>query len=748
MNINDIQELLAIISSDESIDVLSWIGKKEISPSDVPKVLISASNYAIKQGMMKQGKKLLEIVIDKLDSSYGNKVALLLGTICFNEGDFNSARNYYSRLPLNESNFFKYVRTFVEQGDLDGLFKICEDLFEILKDPSLNNIIQNAINELIILRYNNNISYLQKIDPTICDQIRLLGFPTNYNDYGIKLSNSIIPTGEFCADNNSKDLLSAFAIRCTTIPQIKRFLSGIYTEHPVFYMHMFYIFIDLNMLNVSLTLFDFSIMIKCDYIFKFFDLNCFELQFHDTFFKKNVPFPTINFSFDETDQQFFNEKLLPLFKKINIELTISIMFYKDKLKKLYPDNFYLSLNEKIKSNSLKILLMTSRFTTFLKYCTKDMADAFERLGIKVEVLIEKEDEPLGTRKDFTYKHIYGFNPDIIFSIDHLRYEDDLPKTIPFITWIQDLLDNIFEIKDENLLSETDYLYCSSSLWQKQLLGLPAYKNKKINILTHLLNQRIYYPIDCIKKYDVTYVAHLNMPQLYWAAYIDTPDSSLSEEEFIHRKLIRYLESKPLKSLTIYYSGNDDIRLELWKDFFCFIGKMAPNLDKNLHKFIQNIVIVVARIKPLKHLIDHGINLRVFGNGWDKHPWFKHMAMGPVNNGPDLNRLINETKINLNINPAMSFHNKVAEVTGASAFFLTRNIGEYDLLPIDMFFKQGEEVILFENEKDLLEKVIYYLDHEEERKEIAHRAHLKALKEFTFDAAAKRILRDVFDICNI
>ncbi|MBF0117978.1 MAG: glycosyltransferase family 1 protein [Desulfobacterales bacterium] len=731
MNLSNSQLLTGLLDSLHSEDyrnILPLVGNNI-------ELLLTASNYAIKQGMIKEAKILLEIAEDSLiDINQKNSVNSILGTLCFNERDFNSARKYYSRLPLNESNFSKYIKTFVEQGDLDGLSKVCEDLSGLLENPNFKNIIQKAIYEI-------NLDYIKKIDHRAYNQLSLLGFPDNNYENNIKLDFN--PTGEFSAPNNDKKDLNAFLILCKSIHSIRRFLNGIYTDTPFFLKRIFYVFTDFNILNVSLSLFHFSILTKCDYVFRIFDINDFEIQFREVFFQQNIYFSIItHFFMDESEKKFFYEQINPFFKKLDMESDILVEFYKNKLIEFYPANFCSNIPKKIKSNSLKILFITSRFTTFLRYCTRDLADAFESIKVKVKILIEKEDEPAGLRRDITYKNIYEFSPDIIFCIDHLRYEEGLPKTIPFITWIQDLLDNIFEIKDENLLSETDFLYCSSSLWQKQLLDLPAYKNKKIDILPHLLNQRIYYPIDCVKKYDVTYVAHLNIPQLCWAAYTDSPDSSLSEEELIYRKLIRYLELKPLKSLTRYYSGNDDVRIELWKEFFSFINKISPDLDKNLHIMIQNIVIAVARIKPLKSLLDNKINLRVFGNEWNRHPWFKDVAMGPVNNGPDLNRLINETKINLNINPAMSFHNKVAEVTGASAFFLTRNIGKYDLLPIDMFFKLGEEVILFEDEKDLLEKVIYYLEHEEERKEIAYRAHLRTLQEFTFDAAAKRILNDV------
>lgn len=49
-----------------------------------------------------------------------------------------------------------------------------------------------------------------------------------------------------------------------------------------------------------------------------------------------------------------------------------------------------------------------------------------------------------------------------------------------------------------------------------------------------------------------------------------------------------------------------------------------------------------------------------------------------------------------------------------------------------YFVDGEELVLFHNEKDLMEKVEYYLTHEEERQAIAHRGNEKVKRIFTFE----------------
>ena len=59
------------------------------------------------------------------------------------------------------------------------------------------------------------------------------------------------------------------------------------------------------------------------------------------------------------------------------------------------------------------------------------------------------------------------------------------------------------------------------------------------------------------------------------------------------------------------------------------------------------------------------------------------------------------------------------------------------------FIPDEDFVYFEDRKDLLEKIDYYLKHDDERIAIAQNAHDKVAKEHTFDVRVKQII----DIVN-
>ena len=53
--------------------------------------------------------------------------------------------------------------------------------------------------------------------------------------------------------------------------------------------------------------------------------------------------------------------------------------------------------------------------------------------------------------------------------------------------------------------------------------------------------------------------------------------------------------------------------------------------------------------------------------------------------------------------------------------------------------EGEEVVLAYTRDDLLKKCVYYLEHEEERAEIARRGQAKVWRDFDYRKVLSRIL---------
>lgn len=118
------------------------------------------------------------------------------------------------------------------------------------------------------------------------------------------------------------------------------------------------------------------------------------------------------------------------------------------------------------------------------------------------------------------------------------------------------------------------------------------------------------------------------------------------------------------------------------------------------------------------------------------------VLGPVDYYMEMPYIFHDSKINLNISLRSiksGIPLRCMDILGCSGFLLTNF--QADFL---MHFTPGEDYVYYEDETDLLNKIDYYLCHEEERSAIAQSGYEKVLTEHNFLV----ILSNMFDAAKI
>ena len=95
------------------------------------------------------------------------------------------------------------------------------------------------------------------------------------------------------------------------------------------------------------------------------------------------------------------------------------------------------------------------------------------------------------------------------------------------------------------------------------------------------------------------------------------------------------------------------------------------------------------------------------------------------------------KINLNISlkgVEGGTPQRVIDIMGAGGFVLTNYCEETAAL-----FKEDKEIVMFKTPEELFEKVEYYLQHNEEREQIAKAGHDKVLECHTYEKKLEKLL---------
>lgn len=115
--------------------------------------------------------------------------------------------------------------------------------------------------------------------------------------------------------------------------------------------------------------------------------------------------------------------------------------------------------------------------------------------------------------------------------------------------------------------------------------------------------------------------------------------------------------------------------------------------------------------------------------------------GYLNYSVEMPVMFYHAKINLNItlrSIASGISLRALDILGAGGFLLS------DYQPeLAEYFKDGEEVVLYDGRADLVEKARYYLEHEEARRQIAQNGCRKVRERFDYGQAWKNIFSTVF-----
>lgn len=112
-------------------------------------------------------------------------------------------------------------------------------------------------------------------------------------------------------------------------------------------------------------------------------------------------------------------------------------------------------------------------------------------------------------------------------------------------------------------------------------------------------------------------------------------------------------------------------------------------------------------------------------------------MGTVGYYDEMPNIFRRSKINLNIT-SKSIRTgvplRVFDIMGAGGFLISNYQSE-----ISEYFEVDKEIVLYDSMSDLVNKVSYYLDHEEERIEIAHNGYMKVKECFSIKGSLKDII---------
>lgn len=344
-----------------------------------------------------------------------------------------------------------------------------------------------------------------------------------------------------------------------------------------------------------------------------------------------------------------------------------------RIEAIYAGTDIKSIARRMRGETLRILGITSRFTTFLKHSMSDWLDAMAALGHETRMVLESADHEI-TNPIYFAEQIVEFQPDLILMIDHYRGEiAGLPRQIPCVMWVQDNLPSIFSPQAGAAQGPRDYCIGFGRLNLRDSCGYPEQRFMPAQVG---VNETRFCPREFSAEErdahacDVSFVSHASTP----ATVLLT--EQLNRADATGKKLLIDI----FEQMRAVYDAGGAITqpLHIRRMIDSSIQRLKAAFDepikRHLHDFFnQRVNNALFRHQTLTWLADMDVNLHLYGRGWEQHPRLAKYARGIACNQTQLSAIYQASRINMQITPFGAVHQRLFEGLACGGFFLLRHV---------------------------------------------------------------------------
>ncbi|MFG0260154.1 MAG: hypothetical protein ACF8LK_07345 [Phycisphaerales bacterium JB041] len=310
---------------------------------------------------------------------------------------------------------------------------------------------------------------------------------------------------------------------------------------------------------------------------------------------------------------------------------------------------------------LRVLIPTSRYSTFIRHASEDLAEAFCGLGCEARVVME----PANGRPTSVGQLRWAdpFEPDLIVLANYFRRDAGLPfpEQVPWVCWIQDAMAHQFQ---EREFTELDFV---AGHLHKELRAQDGFPHDRALPFPLIASERKFHPgpVDAERHErfacEVAYVSHQSeTPAAFHARCV-------AEEP--KPEVCRVLEHlRPL----VEAEAADPLGESLYNRLGALTGAAAERLANGtdaLAQYLFRHYALPLADRVVRHQTlgwaasicgRHGWRLRLHGRGWDSHPELAEYARGEISHGDDLRACYQSAAVHLHASVNTLVHQRVME----------------------------------------------------------------------------------------
>lgn len=165
-------------------------------------------------------------------------------------------------------------------------------------------------------------------------------------------------------------------------------------------------------------------------------------------------------------------------------------------------------------------------------------------------------------------------------------------------------------------------------------------------------------------------------------------------------------------------------------------KYEDAYELSMINMLYQKVAQLERKEVCNYLTEHFDFALYTGGNTDFNPALRNR--GKVDYLSQMPLVFHYSKININItlrSITSGIPLRVMDILACEGFLLTNYQSE-----IAEYFEDGRELVIYENFEDMYEKIAYYLQHEDERKQIAHAGYEKVKEQFNYTRGIDKIVQ--------
>lgn len=329
--------------------------------------------------------------------------------------------------------------------------------------------------------------------------------------------------------------------------------------------------------------------------------------------------------------------------------------------------------------TLRILIPTCRYSTFIQHSSADIAEGLRALGHEARVLIEPDDQTILSANAY-WRAFDEFEPDLVILINYPRCArpNIAPRNVPWVTWLQDAMPHLFTPESAAGQTELDYAvgYLFGEMFDREQ-GWPRERAMHAPVLASgrkffVENARPDPRFVC----DIAFVSHHHeTPQQMHARLVST----MGGPGFAPLADALRTRTQEIVAQASRCEVRAALRAMIAEVAPAYLGKSSAQHDQLLHMYCSPMAGQIFRHQALEWAADacaqRGWSMHLYGKGWERHPALGRWARGALSHGAELRQAYAAARVHLHLDVNTLTHQRIVEGALSGGFLAARFVAD-------------------------------------------------------------------------